>query len=178
MPLHTCLHCRIIAVSYEARALGVKRSHSGNQAQEVCPSIHLFRVPERRGKADLTRYRESSQEVFDILLSYTSKLERASVDEAFVDITDLVELRMKELTISDCLSVLKGNTMVPHYGPTPSAATAHDEGIAKDKNDVAKSEDVVAMGKESVAKCKLRVGSHGGAHTHTHAHIDVYTLVQ
>jgi len=121
-------HCRIIAVSYEARALGVKRQHTGDEAQERCPSIHLFRVPEKRGKADLTRYRESCQEVMDILLSYTPKLERASVDEAFVDITDLVERRMTELTVSDCLSVLKGNTVVANYGRTPSTTTVHGEG--------------------------------------------------
>lgn len=122
------LHCRIIAVSYEARALGVKRQHTGDEAQEICPSVHLFRVPEKRGKADLTRYRESSQEVMDILLSYTPKLERASVDEAFVDITDLVERRVAEVTVSDCLSVLKGNTVVANYGLTPSTATVHGEG--------------------------------------------------
>lgn len=122
------LHCRVIAVSYEARALGVKRQHTGDEAQEVCPSIHLFRVPEKRGKADLTRYRESSQEVMDILLSYTPKLERASVDEAFVDITDLVEQRVTELTVSDCLSLLKGNTVVANYGLTPSTTTVHGEG--------------------------------------------------
>lgn len=131
----TCPHCRIIAVSYEARALGVKRLHSGDEAQEVCPSIHLFRVPEKRGKADLTRYRESSQEVIDILLSYTSKLERASVDEAFVDITDLVKQRMGKLTVSDCLSILKGSTMVAHYGLPPAATIeVGEEGSARSKD--------------------------------------------
>jgi DNA polymerase eta len=47
---------RIIAVNYEAKAEGVKRGMMGDDARSKCPSVHLFRVPESRGKADLTRY--------------------------------------------------------------------------------------------------------------------------
>lgn len=47
---------RIIAVNYEAKAQGVKRGMMGDDARMKCPSVHLFRVPELRGKADLTRY--------------------------------------------------------------------------------------------------------------------------
>ena len=43
-----------IAVGYEARACGVSRGVMGDEAKEKCPDIHLFRVPEVRGKADLT----------------------------------------------------------------------------------------------------------------------------
>ena len=45
---------RVIAVGYEARAFGVSRGMMGQDAQEKCPSIHLFRVREVEGKADLT----------------------------------------------------------------------------------------------------------------------------
>lgn len=45
----------IIAVGYEARAYGVSRSMRGDDAKEKCPSIQLVRVPEVRGKADLTK---------------------------------------------------------------------------------------------------------------------------
>jgi len=45
-------------VSYEARAQGVKRDRNimGDDAKAICPSIELVRVPELRGKADLTKY--------------------------------------------------------------------------------------------------------------------------
>ena len=46
---------RIIAVGYEARACGVTRQMRGDDAREKCPQIHLVRVPEVRGKADLTK---------------------------------------------------------------------------------------------------------------------------
>ena len=52
---HTVLNFRIIAVGYEARACGVTRQMRGDEAKEKCPDIILARVPEVRGKADLTR---------------------------------------------------------------------------------------------------------------------------
>lgn len=49
------MELRIIAVSYEARAFGVKRNMWAADAKKLCPDLQLARVPESRGKADLTR---------------------------------------------------------------------------------------------------------------------------
>lgn len=47
---------RILAVSYEARALGVdRRTMKGIEAKKLCEELELAAVPEVRGKADLTR---------------------------------------------------------------------------------------------------------------------------
>ncbi|NWW63267.1 POLH polymerase, partial [Ifrita kowaldi] len=46
---------RIIAVSYEARAFGVSRGMWASEARALCPELALARVPQARGKADLTR---------------------------------------------------------------------------------------------------------------------------
>lgn len=83
----------VIAVNYEAREHGIKRGSSVPDCRDKCPNIRLFYVPELRGKADLTKYRNASSEVFDILLSFDPKLvvERASIDEAFLDMTDLIQ---------------------------------------------------------------------------------------
>ena len=54
----------------------------GDEAQEKCPDIVLARVPEARGKADLTRYREAGAEVINVLQAFCDVCERASVDEA------------------------------------------------------------------------------------------------
>ncbi|NWS55009.1 POLH polymerase, partial [Chunga burmeisteri] len=45
----------IIAVSYEARAFGVSRGMWATEARALCPDLALARVPQARGKADLTR---------------------------------------------------------------------------------------------------------------------------
>ncbi|KAF8663748.1 hypothetical protein HU200_055073 [Digitaria exilis] len=77
----------LIAVSYEARAFGVKRSMRGDEAKSVCPGINLVQVPVARGKADLNLYRSAGSEVVTILAS-KGKCERASIDEVYLDLTD------------------------------------------------------------------------------------------
>ena len=42
-------------MSYEARAFGVTRQMRGDDAKAKCPDIQLVRVPQVRGKADLTK---------------------------------------------------------------------------------------------------------------------------
>ncbi|GAB6024618.1 hypothetical protein CHUAL_009760 [Chamberlinius hualienensis] len=81
----------LIAVNYEARDAGVTRHIRGDDALKICPEIELVRVPEVNGKADLTKYRDAGCEVIDALKLTTSIVERASVDEAYFDLTDDVK---------------------------------------------------------------------------------------
>lgn len=83
----------IIAVNYPARDRGVTRHMRGNEAKQKCPEIELVHVPSLRGKADLTKYREAGKLVASVLQKFTPLLERASVDEAYLDITDAVAVR-------------------------------------------------------------------------------------
>ncbi|MED6217596.1 hypothetical protein PIB30_019187 [Stylosanthes scabra] len=86
----------LIAVSYEARNFGVKRSMRGDEAKEVCPQIHLVQVPVARGKADLNSYRNAGSEVVSIL-SKKGRCERASIDEVYLDLTDAAETMLLEM---------------------------------------------------------------------------------
>ncbi|KAF4523810.1 hypothetical protein B566_EDAN008045 [Ephemera danica] len=88
--------CMIIAVNYEARKFGVTRSMRGDEAKTKCPDIALVRVPENRDKADISKYREAGHEVIDVLCKFSSCVERASIDEAYLDLTDVVDQRMAE----------------------------------------------------------------------------------
>lgn len=85
----------IIAVNYEARARGVTRHMRGEEAKAHCPEIELVSVPNVRGKADLTKYRDAGKEVAEVLQLFTPALERASVDEAYLDITEKVMENLK-----------------------------------------------------------------------------------
>ncbi|CAL0329826.1 unnamed protein product [Lupinus luteus] len=85
----------LIAVSYEARAHGVKRSMRGDEAKEACPQIQLVQVPVARGKADLNTYRSAGSEVVSIL-SRKGRCERASIDEVYLDLTDAAEAMFME----------------------------------------------------------------------------------
>ncbi|XWS67377.1 hypothetical protein CRYUN_Cryun04dG0002100 [Craigia yunnanensis] len=85
----------LIAVSYEARKFGVKRSMRGEEAKEVCPQIQLVQVPVARGKADLNGYRNAGSEVVSIL-ARRGRCERASIDEVYLDLTDAAETMLAE----------------------------------------------------------------------------------
>ncbi|KAJ6664698.1 hypothetical protein lerEdw1_006271 [Lerista edwardsae] len=86
----------LIAVSYEARAFGVTRNMWAADAKKLCPDLLLARVPEAHGKADLTKYREASMEVMEVMSRF-AVIERASIDEAYMDLTSAVQKRLQKL---------------------------------------------------------------------------------
>jgi len=98
-----CLGGGLIAVNYEAREFGIKRGMRGAEAKQLCPDIHIFAVPEVRGKADLSRYRDGSAEVFNAMIEFVNTInpnmiiEKASVDEAFIDLTHEIDNRVLEV---------------------------------------------------------------------------------
>jgi nucleotidyltransferase/DNA polymerase involved in DNA repair len=86
----------LIAVSYEARAKGVKRIMRGKEAREKCPDMILIQVPTWHGKADLTLYREAGNSVVKVLSSVSCTVEKASIDEVYLDLTEEVDARLQE----------------------------------------------------------------------------------
>lgn len=90
----------IIAVNYEARSFGVTRHMRGKEAKEKCPDIVLVSVPCLRGKADTSRYRKAGREVIEVIKKHCNVIERASVDEAYLDITDIVDKKLAASKVS------------------------------------------------------------------------------
>lgn len=85
---------RIIAINYVAKARGVKRSMRGDEARKQCPELELVRVPIVRGKADLSKYRNAGKQVAAVLQTFSPLMTRASVDEAYLDLTERVNNRL------------------------------------------------------------------------------------
>ncbi|XP_044243129.2 DNA polymerase eta isoform X3 [Ursus arctos] len=67
-----------------------------DDAKKLCPDLLLAQVRESRGKADLTKYREASVEVMGVMSRFAG-IERASIDEAFIDLTGAVQKRLQKL---------------------------------------------------------------------------------
>ncbi|XP_038046639.1 DNA polymerase eta-like [Patiria miniata] len=118
----------IIAVSYEARAHGVTRQMRGGLAKEKCPAIQLVQVPVNRGKADLTRYREAGAEVITVLTQFSNCVERASIDEAYVDLTEAVHSRMAEMGGESVSVDMLPNTHVAGWDGQQGAGLETSEG--------------------------------------------------
>ncbi|CAG5011558.1 unnamed protein product [Parnassius apollo] len=118
----------IIAVNYVARAMGVTRHMRGDEAKEKCPEIQLPSVPCLRGKADITKYRDAGKEVAKVLQRFTPLLERASIDEAYLDITIPVQQRLKTLNVNTITIDVLPNTFALGYNSI-------DEFVADVQND-------------------------------------------
>lgn len=72
----------LVTCSYEARALGIYTTMSVGEAKRICPELVI--VP-----PDHEKYRIASNAVFSILRTYTELVEPVSIDEAYIDITDI-----------------------------------------------------------------------------------------
>ena len=70
----------VAAASYEARQFGCRSAQPMSVALRNCP--HAIVMPVR-----MSRYREASDRVFEILESCTPVVEPLSIDEAFLDVT-------------------------------------------------------------------------------------------
>uniref|UniRef100_A0A8C6RVX1 DNA polymerase eta n=1 Tax=Nannospalax galili TaxID=1026970 RepID=A0A8C6RVX1_NANGA len=118
----------IIAVSYEARAFGVTRNMWADDAKKLCPDLLLAQVRESRGKANLTKYREASVEVMEIM-SHFAVIERASIDEAYIDLTSAVQERLQKLQGQPISADLLPTTYIEGLpqGPTTEEAIQKEE---------------------------------------------------
>lgn len=72
----------VASCSYAARQFGVRSAMPTGQALRLCPELKL--VWGRHGE-----YGKRSREVMDILRRYTGLVEVVSIDEAFLDVSDL-----------------------------------------------------------------------------------------
>jgi len=70
----------ILTANYEARKFGVKTTMLVHEALKLCPNMQLL-------PPDHSFYVQKSQEVMDILYSYTPAAEQNSIDEAWLDMT-------------------------------------------------------------------------------------------
>jgi len=70
----------ILAANYEARSYGVKTTMVIHEALKLCPGLIMV-------SPDHHFYQQKSEEVMDLLSSYTPILEQNSIDEAWLDMT-------------------------------------------------------------------------------------------
>eukprot|EP01006_Ploeotia_vitrea_P030659 TRINITY_DN63026_c0_g1_i2.p1 TRINITY_DN63026_c0_g1~~TRINITY_DN63026_c0_g1_i2.p1 ORF type:complete len:619 (+),score=60.40 TRINITY_DN63026_c0_g1_i2:40-1896(+) len=87
-------HQDIICVSYEARALGLKKHTHPDVAMQMIPSLRLVHVPKEFGsKVTYHDYRRMSTAVFQEVCQFVAKehLEKQGLDEAFLDLTQVVQ---------------------------------------------------------------------------------------
>lgn len=71
----------VLAKSNLAKQFGIVTGETIYQAKKKCPNIQVL-------QGDYNVYREYSDKLYKLLLEYTDKIERYSIDECFLDMTE------------------------------------------------------------------------------------------
>lgn len=74
----------ITTATYEARAFGVKSAMSTTEAKRLCPDLVFVEV-------DHGYYSQLSKAFIKFLETFTDKIEQVSIDECYLDLTELVK---------------------------------------------------------------------------------------
>lgn len=74
----------VATCSYEARAFGVRSAMALSEAKKRCPHAIFL-------NCDFTAYKSYSEKIISIFHRLTTKVEVVSIDEAYLDVTDLIE---------------------------------------------------------------------------------------
>ena len=75
----------VAACSYEARQFGVRSAMPITEAQRRCPDAVFVRPK-------MDTYKQASRQVFAILADISPAVEKASIDEAYLDLTGLEKI--------------------------------------------------------------------------------------
>jgi DNA polymerase IV len=129
----------VSAASYEARVYGVHSAMPSSQARRLCP--HGVFLPVR-----MHRYREVSDQVFQILREYTPLVEPLSLDESFLDVTGSEKLFGTAMQIA--MEVKR--RIRKATGLTASAGIAPNKFLAKIASDYKKPDGLVEVKPEEV----------------------------
>ncbi len=110
----------VAAASYEARKFGVRSAIPMSRALRLCPSLVIVRP-------DFTKYRDVSQQVFDLFRRVTPLVEPMSLDEAYLDVTENVWSETLGMAVARRLK----DEIRAATGLTASAGVAPNKFLAK-----------------------------------------------
>ncbi|MFA9556016.1 DNA polymerase IV [Evansella sp. AB-rgal1] len=132
----------IVTASYEARAKGVKAPMPLWEALKKCPNL-IVREP------NFERYRASSKRMFQLLQTITPLVEPVSIDEGYMDVTNL-DLEMNPLQLAKHIQQrIKRELNLPC-----SIGIAPNKFLAKMASDMKKPMGITVLRKREV-KVKL-----------------------
>jgi DNA polymerase-4 len=110
----------VAAASYEARTFGVRSAIAMAHAVRLCPSLVIVR-------ADFTKYRAVSHQIFELFRRVTPLVEPLSLDEAYLDVTENAWGETLAMNVARRLKdKIRGAT-----GLTASAGVAPNKFLAK-----------------------------------------------
>ena len=129
----------VTTCNYRARAFGVRSAMPGGEARRLCPGLVM--VP-----TDMSRYRAVSQQVMAILREMTDLVEPLSLDEAFLDVSDITEHKGSATLMAQYLR----ERVREEVGITISAGVAPNKFLAKIASDWKKPDGLFVIRPQDV----------------------------
>ncbi|WP_144510188.1 DNA polymerase IV [Bacillus sp. FJAT-22090] len=130
----------LVTCSYEARAKGVYTTMSVWEARRKCPELILL-------PPNFERYRAASKAIFDILRSYTPLVEPVSIDEGYMDVS---EVEMGEDAIAFAESIQQ--RIIRELDLPSSIGIAPNKFLAKTASNMKKPMGITVLRKREVAE--------------------------
>lgn len=132
-------HGIVVAKSNIAKKFGIQTAEPLYMARRKCPSVVV--VP-----ADHKYYRECSDKLYNLFLEYTEKVERFSIDECFLDLTEY--LKPDEDLIKVGIQIKE--RVKRQFGFTVNVGVSDDKILAKIASDFEKPDKIHTLFKSEI----------------------------
>ena len=129
----------VTSATYEARSYGIRAGMSVQEAKRRCPQLILV-------EGNHSKYTEAAAQIFSILKEYTPLVEVASIDEAYLDITQSLLLFKSPLQIAQTIKdqIGKDEQLTCSIGVAPNKL------LAKLGSRLKKPDGLVVIRKEDI----------------------------
>ncbi len=131
----------VLAKSMKAKMCGVVTAETIYQAKRKCPNLQVF-----SGLA-YQEYKKYSNQLYQLLLEYTDKIERYSIDECFLDMTEYL---MKDTLLNKAKEI--NQRVKEELGFTVNVGVAHNKFLAKMASDFTKPDRVHTLFENEIPK--------------------------
>ena len=128
----------VLAKSMKAKECGIKTAETIYQAKIKCPGLKIF-------PSNYSMYKKYSNKLYELLLEYTDKIERFSIDECFLDMTNYL---MKDTLLNKAKEISK--RVKNELGFTVNIGVAHNKLLAKMASDFTKPDKIHTLFEEEI----------------------------
>lgn len=132
-------HGVVLAKSNIAKQFGIKTGETIYQAKKKCPQIRIFPT-----KHEI--YKEYSDKLYNLLSTYTNKIERFSIDECFADFSDIIKSKKDFLNLATEIS----NKIKKELLFTVNIGLSDNKILAKMASDFEKPDKIHTLYKEEI----------------------------
>ncbi len=129
----------VLAKSMPAKKYGITTGEPIYFAKQKCHSLQIY-------KSNFKAYRYYSNAMYKILCEYTNKIERFSIDECFLDITNFIPAGKTDLIIANEIN----KRIKKELGFTVNVGVAPNKLLAKMASDFEKPDKVHTLYKEEI----------------------------